>query len=381
MSKLRLSKEQFGDLFSGEIKNSAAPKKLLNYDRVIRAIDFVCEPGMSRIVERPDGTYINNWVNDGAAPVEGDPSMGLQHIEYLVPDASYRRYLIQALAYLIQNPGKRLRFVILITGKPGTGKSLLGRLMKLIIGPSNCREVSTEELRSGFQDYIEGVLLLIVEELMAAGRLELGNTLKSQITADEQWVNIKNQRPRRVKVLFSGLAFSNHRHAIHVEPGDRRWFVIDSPAEPKEPAYYTVLADWIEQNAGVFRRHLETVDLTGFNPAAPPPMTNAKAEMIEDSRTPMEWAIRHMLTEGVSPLDGDVVTLEAVLQAVRQDVPRATTQAVLGVLKGLGAAKLPRIRLGQGIQVSPWAIRRPELWLQATPEAIREALQGQRRVA
>ncbi len=381
MSKLRLTKEQFSDQNSAEIKNGAAAKKLLNYHGLIRARDFTYEPGRGRVVERDDETYINLWVNDGCQSVDGDPSIVLQHIEYLFPDESHRRYMIQALAYLVQNPGKRLRFVILITGKPGTGKSLLGQLMKLIIGPSNCREVSTEELRSGFQDYIEGVLLLIVEELMAAGRLELGNALKSLITADEQWVNIKNQRPRRVRVLFSGLAFSNHKHAIHIEPGDRRWFVIDSPAEPKEPAYYIALADWIEQNPGIFRRYLEAVDLTGFNPAAPPPMTAAKAEMTEDSRTPLEWTIRHLLAESAYPFDADVVTLEGVLQAVRQDVPRATTQAVLNALKSLGAVKLPRVRLGQGVQVSPWAVQRPELWLQATPEAIREALQGQRRAA
>lgn len=378
MSKLRVTKEQFGDMFSPVFKNGTGPKKLLNYHGLIRARDFTYEPGQGRVIERDSQTYVNTWVDDGRRSVEGDPSIFLAHLVYLIPDEAERHHFILWIAYLIQNPGKRPLHGILIVGKPGTGKSLVGQWLKQIFGPSNCAEVSTDELHSEFVDWLEGKLLIIVEELMAPGRVELGNKLKPIFTASTLRINVKYQRPRQIEVKAGILAFSNHPHAIHLEPGDRRWFVIRSQAEPKAPEYYPPLA---EADAGIFRHHLENVDLAGFNPAAPPPMTAAKAEMTEDSRTPLEWTIRHMLAEGAYPFDSDVVTLEAVLQAVRQEVPKATSQAVLGALKGLGAVKLPRARLGQGVQVSPWAVRRPELWLQAAPEAIREALQGQRRVA
>jgi len=378
MSKLRLTKEPFSDLFSADIKNGAAAKKLLNYHGLTRARDFTYEPGRGRIIERNGDVYINIWVDDGCKSADGDPSIFLDHLTYIVPDEFERAHFVRWMAYLIQNPGKRPLHGVLLIGKQGTGKSMIGQWLKQIFGPSNCAEVSTEELHSEFIDWLEGKLFIIIEELMASGRVELGNKLKAIFTALTLRITVKYQRPRETEVKAGILAFSNHPHAIHLEPGDRRWFVIHSPVEPREPSYYGPVA---EADAGIFRRYLETVDLTGFNPAAPPPMTAAKAEMTEESRTPLEWIIRHMLAEGVYPFDVDVVTLEAVLQAVRQDAPRATTQAVLGALKGLGAVKLPRIRLGQGVQASPWAVRRPELWLQAAPEDIREALQGQRRVA
>lgn len=373
-----LTKDQFSDVYSVEIPNGQAARKVLNHPNLLKVHDLTYAPCQPRIIERDDDKYLNVWVDDCCKSADGDPSIFLAHLSYLIPDASERTHFVRWMAYLVQNPGERPLHGILLTGKQGTGKSTLGRWLKQILGPSNCAEVSTEELHSEFVDWLEGKSLVIIEELMASGRVELGNKLKPIFTAQTLRINVKYQRPREIEVKAGILAFSNHPHAVHLEPGDRRWFVIHSPAEPKEPGYYGPVA---EADAGIFRRYLETIGLSGFNPAAPPPMTAAKAEMTEDSRTPLEWIIRHMLAEGAYPFDADVVTLEAVLQAVRQDAPKATTQAVLGALKGLGAVKLPRVRLGQGVQASPWAVRRPELWLQATPEAIREALQGQRRVA
>jgi len=377
-TRQQLPKEIFNDLKSIILKNGTASRELLNSTHLIRADDFAFLPGRPAIIQTGQAALVNLWVDDGCSATDGDPSPLLEHIAYLIPDEAQRRHLIQWMAYAIQNPGCRPGHGVLLIGKQGTGKSFLGQWLRKIHGPANCAEVSTEELHSPYIDWLEGKSLIVIEELMASGRVELGNKLKPIFTASTHRINVKYQRPREIKITACFFATSNFPHAIHLEAGDRRWFVIHSPAEPMEPAYYGRLANL---DVGALRRYLETVDLTAFNPAAPPPMTVAKAEMIEDSRTPLEWTIRHMLTEGGYPFDSDVVTLESVLQAARQDAPRATAQAVLAALKGLGAVKLPRVRLGHGIQVSPWAIRRQELWLQATPEAVREALQGQRRAA
>src|SRR5260221_13411986 len=90
------------------------------------------------------------------------------------------------------------------------------------------------------------------------------------------------------------LMFTNHREAIPVEADDRRYFVIFSPAQPQEPAYYDRLFGEILGSGAAHVAHwLRGRELSNFDPKRRAPATAAKQEtqlstLGEDEAQPIE---------------------------------------------------------------------------------------------
>ena len=81
---------------------------------------------------------------------------------------------------------------------------------------------------------------------------------------------------------------SNHRDALHLDSGDRRFFIC--PFSPvidhrSDFDYWDELADWLLKNLETIHGYLLDVDMTGFAPYGRAPETAAKAEMIEASHS------------------------------------------------------------------------------------------------
>src|SRR3546814_8178459 len=75
-------------------------------------------------------------------------------------------------------------YTTLFRSAPGTGKSFLGAVAEQMIGIRNTRMVKSQELTKEFTSWQEDRQLAVVEEIMARGRIELVNELKTVITGD-----------------------------------------------------------------------------------------------------------------------------------------------------------------------------------------------------
>ncbi len=115
----------------------------------------------------------------------------LEHLEYLIPDESERNHILNFLAFLVQQPGEKIHHALLIQGEQGTGKSFLAAAMERLLGSSNVATVDTSELKGDFTGWMKGAQLIVVEEMMAMGRLELMNKLKPLITQPHLRINEK----------------------------------------------------------------------------------------------------------------------------------------------------------------------------------------------
>ena len=83
-------------------------------------------------------------------------------------------------------------------------------------------------------------------------------------------------------MLFRSLAFSNDPVPISLASQDRRWFAIWSTAARMDPSVAQKIWKWYR--AGGFQaiaRWLYQRDVSAFNPAAAPPMTEFKANLVE----------------------------------------------------------------------------------------------------
>lgn len=142
----RLSKEQFSDFHAPPFVKGSAASHVLRMPNLLRAAGYDYRPGSPTILIDGEETKINLWVDDGVKPRDGDVQPFLDHLGYLLPDEPAREHLLRWMAFTVQHPAERVKHALVLSGRQGTGKSYMARVLKQLHGPSNVHEVSVEEL-------------------------------------------------------------------------------------------------------------------------------------------------------------------------------------------------------------------------------------------
>ena len=250
--------------------------------------------GSDVLVAREGLVYGNRWKDARPAPVAGDVSPWLKHLERMVPIAYEREHLLNVLAHKVQYPAHKINHAVLIGGHPGSGKDTLLAPFFWAIGgnaKTNCSLVRNEELTQQWGYALECEVMEIAElrQSDAKDRRALENTLKPIIAAPPELLSIqrKGLHPYMALNRVLVVAFSNERAAIAIPSDDRRWFCLwaDVARMPEQEA--TALWNWYT-NCGGFAAvaaHLHARDVSAFNPSATPPMTEAKMIMVEQGRS------------------------------------------------------------------------------------------------
>jgi hypothetical protein len=368
----RYDKEAFSDFFghlAGKAKGSLA-RNLLRNPHLAKASELTYVPDGERLIGNDDQRKFNIWRDPGITPVEGDPSVFLNHFEYLIPEPNERDHVLNFLAHILQKPLERINHALLIQGKQGVGKSYVGEVMRWLLGDSNVALVGTSELHSDWSGFLEGKRLILIEELMAGGRLELSNKLKPWITQEKIRVNEKYVPMHDIENRAAFVALTNHEDAIYIPDDDRRFFVCFSPAEKRPKEYYDDLFAWSKTNLGVILGYLQHRDISAFNAKSAPPITEAKRQMIETSLPPLEGRLRELLSDGDPPFDRELVTLGGLMIQLATEVKGLTHWQMVRALKKLGFVRLRRMRLGTGIRTPVYAVRNVAHWVTAQDNQI-----------
>ncbi len=269
------------------------------------------------VVVRRDGVeYGNRWRDARPVPVPGDAGPWLEHVERMVPYLDEREHLLNVLAYKIQNPSVKINHAVLVGGLPGSGKDTMMAPFFWAIGgdtKQNCSLVRNEELTSQWGYALECEVMEIAElrQSEARDRRALENSLKPIIAAPPDFLQINRKglhpymAPNRVLVV----AFSNERAAISIPTNDRRWFCLWSDAGRLPEADARRLWTWYKHKGGfaAVASYLHGRDVSAFNPGAAPPMTEAKAIMIDHGRSTAESYLVELITGRVGEFAAGVV--------------------------------------------------------------------------
>lgn len=366
-----LTKDQYKDKFQHVSKKKCVVTKAL-MSPVFPRIDYpTYEPNKGKILDRVDGLKeYNFWRPSAVVPEEGDITPFLEHCAFIIPDQKEQNYLLDYLAWMVQHPGEKIHWTILLQGVQGSGKSFFGEVMKIILGPHNVKYPSNEDMHDKYTDWQKNCQLIVIEEMMARGRLELMNKLKPMITQPTCIIREMYKGSYELPNRYNFLLFTNHKDAIIIEDEDRRYCVIWSPAHPKSKEYYDDLFKWAMENAGKVLQHLMTRDLSAFPAKGHAPATEAKRELIKLSAPPLKsWVMEGIESEGW-PFMGDIITTPHLARCVPSYIRGATPNALGRVLTELKCAQLSQVRLSSGERVRPWVLRRPEMWKSAEGDTI-----------
>lgn len=317
---------------------------------------------------------LNIWKDTGIKPVFGNYGVIYQHLINLFPSPAEREHVIDYLAHLTQKPGVKIKHVVLIIGVQGIGKSAIGLLVKRLIGDQNTLDVGPSEAEGRFKARWGNRQVLVFEELMADNRLKFYNDLKEWITQETVTVEEKHIQAYEGLTPRGFLAFSNEHIPTRLAADDRRFFVTRSEMTPQPSSYYDELFEAINgAEAAAFKEHLLHRDISGFRADARPPMTVGKADLVADTRAPVEAKIEGLIEAEKGVFAKDLVTLDAVGFAAHEYGERKPSHAAVGsALRSLGHKPYPvQVRLKDGTRPRLWIVRNHEKWLQADPEAIR----------
>lgn len=228
--------------------------------------------------------------------------MFLEHLGYILDnDETATEHVLNFLAHLLQRPHERIGHALLITSEAkGIGKSTLGSVVRRLVGEQNSRVAQTKDLKSSFDGWLIGKLVVQVDEVYEAGNWDLANKLKPLITEPTVSANIKYGPQLEIDNYARLLMFSNHSAPLNIEDGDRRYFVFNSKAQPREDAYYDRLNEYTEKAEAMNAIHtyLMKRDLSGFNPFRRPPMTEAKQQIIAESAHPLHTYVVEAVANG-----------------------------------------------------------------------------------
>ena len=225
--------------------------------------------------------------------------------------------LLQWMAWQVQRIGQKVRWMPLIIGIEGSGKSIFHLIMRTLVGDRNVSSVTNSAIcnSGGFTDWAEGAAVMMLEEVHMAGASKylLWNTAKPFVTNDEAYINRKGRAGCEVLNGSNHFAFSNYQDALPLKKDDRRVFVIKTPYSDmqamwdaagvsSDKEYFDVIYDSIERYGSSWVRWFRDLQIPeSFDPRRAP-MTHAKMRMVGLGREELEDVAIGLLDDGAPGL-------------------------------------------------------------------------------
>ena len=242
-----------------------------------------------------------------------------KHIRKIYPtDADH---IIKWFAWRVQHPEVKINHALVLgSNDHGIGKDTLIEPVKRAIGHWNFDEVSPQMVMGEFTGFLRNVILRINEarDLGDVNRYQFHDHMKAYTAAPPDVLRVNEKHLREYSVLncVGVIITTNHKtDGIFLPAEDRRHYVAwsESVREDFEDAYWKKLWGWYEKGGD---RHvaayLMSLDISDFDPKAPPPRTAAFWDIVDANRAPEEGELQDVLDKLGNP---DAVTLADVVDA------------------------------------------------------------------
>ncbi len=278
-------------------------------------------PGEDVLVARDGLVYGNTWVNhrpdvSGSDTIaDRDISRWIDHCRRLVPEENELEHIWNVMAYKVQHPNVKINHAVLHGGDEGSGKDSMWAPFLWAVGGEHQHNRSIIENKGldsqwGYNLQAEVVILNELKEPEARERRALANRLKPIIAAPPETltINRKGLHPYEMLNRLQVIAFTNDPLPITIPTQDRRWFCVWSHAERMDPDAATELWRWYK-NGGFAKiaAWLWQRDVSRFNPAAAPPVTEWKLNMVEHGLSVAESFLVDLMQQRVGPFHSGVV--------------------------------------------------------------------------
>lgn len=252
-------------------------------------------------------------------------------------------------AYMVQNPGKKIRWVPLVQSGVGAGKGLWAGFLTQALGWSNVQRIAAEHvLEATYNSWAAGYQLTVMDEVYIVGHNShrVMNKLKPSISDDFVSVRALYEPVQTVPNLMNFVMFTNHHNSLAVHDDDRRYFVLKSPLQSLpdiaalggDPYFDRGYALLRSHSAGI-RALLESWPISpDFRPEGRAPVTPFLRELAAATASPLSAAVQEAIDDQphalVRPDLVSISVLRAVLPTDR--LAHFTDQGLSAVLREKG---------------------------------------------
>lgn len=210
----------------------------------VSSVDF--EPNATVTFSRPDGVFLNLWVPPRLKPSPAEWPRVRAVVAWLCNnDAQAMDWLINWMAYKIQNPGHFIGTSPILQGPEGSGKSTLARVLFHILGRENCAEIGEKDLTSGYNSSFAEKILVVANELLSDAKREVDvhNGIKPFITDGSVSVNEKFEKRREVKNRSGWIFTTNNDGILPLKKDNRRFAVLVNRTSATAPGTHPTDSD------------------------------------------------------------------------------------------------------------------------------------------
>jgi len=361
---------QFDSEFNYLVKTKSVARQLFAGKHLLRRYRRpIFRPGGAETAGKEYNLYRPSLI----VPAEGDTTLWNKHLDFLFRPAE-RDLVLNWIAWVLQNPDKRPCVALLILGRvTGTGKSFLARVLEQIIGETNTQRPKNSSLKGDFNPWAALCRLAIIEELNQIGKREVTHELRDMITEPTIEVNPKGINPYKIANYIAMIGISNEPDALPIQPGDRRWQVVETHVTQEQKdkveaeGYFAEIMPKVDRDApgGIDRKFCAAVayellqrDVSAFTPGSAK-ATDAKSTMIALNESELETWLNNNV--GNPPLTRNFVNIQDdVIEAVPPRILAKTYKAESTTVKWL-RANLDGVPLKRNINVDGkvcklWAI-------------------------
>ena len=156
-------------------------------------------------------------------------------------------------------------------------------------------------------------------DLGDVNRFQFYDHMKVFTAAPPDVLRVDEKNLREYSVLnCTGVVYTtNYKDSLYLPPDDRRHYVTWSERTKEEftEKYWKDLWQWYDAGGDKHvAAYLRRLDVTGFNPKAPPPLTDAFWQIVEINRTPQNAELADLIDAMGAP---DTLTLDDIRNQTR----------------------------------------------------------------
>lgn len=367
----------------------------VNTPATVRDVCFRPELPSGAVVTIGGAAHVNTYVPHEPVRRKGDAGRFLDFLAKLLPVAEDRRILLNYMASLVQNPGKKFQWWPVIQGCEGNGKTMLIRVLEYCVGEHyahlpNAQAMARDGLK--FNDWVYRKLFIGVEEIYVANRREFLEEFKVVVTNTRMGMEGKGTAQGTKDNRANGLICTNHLDGVPVARGGRRYAVFftaqqdpaDLARDGMDGDYFPDLWDWLnDEGYAIVADYLATFAVeAAYNPARRShraPETSSSRQAVTASQGAAEQEVREAIEEGRPGFAGGWVSskfLDQLLDSIRARVPRNKRREMM---RSLGYDWHPGLPDGRVNDVTAPDNGKPKLYIREGHAAL--ALTGVAEIA
>lgn len=378
-------------------EKSAATLALVDY-RIPTVVDKMFWPGADIIFEHEGKRMLNTYHLSGIAPCNEMDDDGqsvidllIAHVEFTLEDPRERDILLDWIAFVVQNPGQRINWALLLQGAQGVGKSYFVTVMQHIMGEL-VRNLDPTAINGRFTGWAHGALVVAVEEIRINGtnRYETLDRMKPFISNATVQIEEKGRDHRTVPNFSSYFLLTNHKDAIPLTSGDRRYCVLFSRVQSEAQlfaelggekgaeAYFDKLFSESERRADALAWFFMNRKISAsFSAKGRAPETNARKMMMQISTSPerdaVEEAIERFNCDVINDEILDVTWLNELAEIEDFALPKSRTLSAILLEMGYEQIEGRRVKIAKtGKYHYVWLRAQSDVSHRALSEKIKE---------